>query len=112
MSTNKVYGLIGLAAKAGALVSGGNTCEDAIQKGKAKLVVIAGDSADNTKDKFYRTAINRGVEVRVFGLCDDLGKHCGKGSRSVLTITDDGFANRLIALIDESSRINGGGIIE
>ena len=109
--TNKVYGLIGIAAKAGKVTSGGNTCEIPIIKGKAKLVIIAGDSADNTKKRFHKIAVDNGVPVRVFGSCENLGKFCGKDRRSVLTVNDNGFALKLMALIDDSSRINGGGII-
>ena len=109
---NKIYGLIGLAAKAGKLTSGGNTCEDAIKKGKAGLVIIAVDSTDNTKDKFLRIAENNRIESRLFGSSDNLGKYCGKREkRSVIAINDKGFAERLAEIIDESTRKNGGGRI-
>ena len=47
---DKVYSLLGLAKKAGQLLSGDDTCERTIKSGKAVLVIVAGDASENTKD--------------------------------------------------------------
>jgi len=49
LKTNNIYGLIGLARRAGKISFGTESSEDTIKKGKAKLVVIAEDSSDRTK---------------------------------------------------------------
>ncbi|MCL2164562.1 MAG: ribosomal L7Ae/L30e/S12e/Gadd45 family protein [Oscillospiraceae bacterium] len=111
VTDKRIYGFIGIAKKAGVVTSGGAACEDSIAIGKAKLVIIAEDSADSTKKRIQRLATSRGFEVRIFGTCGELGKYCGKNGRSVLTINNDSFAGRLKLMIDVSFRINGGGSI-
>ena len=110
-ANSKVYGLIGLAAKAGVIITGSDVCERAIAEGKAKLVVIAEDSSENTKEKFMRIAFSGGVEVRLFGTCEALGHYSGKENRAVAVICDRGFAEKLTATIDASACKNGGGLI-
>ena len=97
---DKTLGIIGLATRARKLVSGWNVCEAAVKKGDAKLVIVAGDAAENTKARFCRSAKNKGIEYRIFGTCSGLGRYTGKGDRAVLAVTDAGFAKRLIEIID------------
>ena len=49
---DKVMSLLGLAARAGKIVSGGFSAEDAVRKKKAFLVLIAEDTQTNTVKKF------------------------------------------------------------
>ena len=108
---NKVYGLLGLAAKSGSVVSGGNTCERLLKGSKSQLVVLAEDASENTREKFLRLAAQKEIETRIFGTCDELGKYIGKEIRSVLIITDRSFAKRILELMDSALRKNGGGDI-
>ena len=48
----KVLGSLGLAMKAGDVVSGEFMTEKAIREGIAKLVIVAEDASGNTKKKF------------------------------------------------------------
>ena len=52
MKQNKLLSLIGIAMKAGKLVSGEFSTETAIKSGKAYLVIITGDASKNTVKKF------------------------------------------------------------
>jgi len=108
---NNIYSFIGLAKKAGKLISGDETCERAVKAGKVKLVIIADDASENTKKKFMDICRYRGIEVRYFGEKELLGKHIGKDMRSVVAVTGREFAERLKQLIDSRSKDNGGGII-
>ena len=91
--------MIGLATKAGALLSGNVACEAAIRRGKGGLLIIAEDSADGTKEKFFKLAMGKGVAVRLFGTCVGLGKYCGKDKRSVVLISGKGFEEELMKSI-------------
>lgn len=93
--TNKTYSFLGLATKAGQLISGEDSCERAIRSGKAKLVIVAEDSSDNTKKKFENMCKYKKVDMVFFGEKNLLGKYIGKDVRSVLTITGDSFAAHL-----------------
>ena len=48
----KVLGSLGLAMKAGDVVSGEFMTEKAIREGIARLVIVAKDASGNTKKKF------------------------------------------------------------
>ena len=72
MILNKVYSMLGLAAKAGKIASGEFMTERSVKDGSACLVVVATDASDNTKKNFrdmctyYHVPIEeygRGVEV-------------------------------------------------
>ena len=48
----RIYSFLGLATKAGKLISGEETCERALKLGKVFLVIVSDDASDNTKKKF------------------------------------------------------------
>lgn len=100
--TSKIYSFLGLATKAGKLLSGDEACDKAIKSGKAKLIIVAGDASSNTKKKFADMCKYRGVNIRVFGEKDQIGRYTGKEVRSVVAILDWGFAGRLIEMIDSN----------
>ena len=52
MSIRKELSLLGLAAKAGKVVSGEFATENAVKSGKAFLVLTAEDASNNTRKKF------------------------------------------------------------
>lgn len=108
---NKIYSFIGLAKKAGKLVSGEETCERAVKANKIFLVIVADDASENTKKKFGDICGYRGIEVRYFGEKKLLGKCIGKDIRSVVAVSGREFAERLKQLIDSRSIEYGGGII-
>ena len=49
MARDRILNLIGLAMKAGKVVSGEFSVEKCIKSGKARLVIIATDASENTK---------------------------------------------------------------
>jgi len=107
--TDKIYSFLGLATKAGKIVTGDETCEIAIKKSSASLVIVAEDASDNTKKKFTDACNFRNIEIRIFGRKDLLGKFTGKNIRSVVAILDKGFSKRLMEMIDSSANNGRGG---
>ena len=59
MIQNKALSLLGLATKAGKTVSGEFSTEKSVKSGKGYVVLVAGDSSDNTKKKFRNMCIIR-----------------------------------------------------
>ena len=57
MKPDKVLSYIGLSAKSGKIASGEFSTEKAVKEGKAKLVIVAEDSSDNTKKMFTNMKI-------------------------------------------------------
>lgn len=54
MRPDKVLSMLGIAAKSGSVVSGEFSTEKAVKEGRAYLVIVAGDSSDNTKKMFSK----------------------------------------------------------
>lgn len=92
VNVKKVLGTLGLAMKAGNVVSGEFMTEKAIRDGRAKLVMVATDASANTKKKFSDSCHFYHVPYVEFSDKDTLGKAIGKTFRASLAITERGFA--------------------
>ncbi len=106
MAISKVFGMLGLAAKAGKVGSGSFVSEKLIKEGRANLCIVAGDASDNTTKDFRDMCTYYKVPFCVYSDRETLGTHIGKESRVVLAITDKGFAEKIEALI-HMEEING-----
>ena len=104
----KTYNLLGLCAKKGSIISGGDACVNAIKKGASGLMILAGDSAGNTRDRFLRLTHGRDIQSMVFGSCSELGRRIGRGERSVMLVTDRGLKREICALLGIAVTENGG----
>lgn len=105
---DRIYSFLGLATKAGKEISGEETCERALKSGKVCLVIVSADASDNTRKKFKDMCSHRGVPIRYFGSKDMLGRFSGKTTRTVVAVTDKGFAGRLQEMIDSCGIEQGG----
>lgn len=100
MNNDKVLNLIGLAQKAGKVVSGEFMTEKAVKSGGAALVVLAEDASDNTKKKFGNMCEFYEVPLRVHAAKDYLGHAMGKELRASLAVTDEGLAQAIMKKMD------------
>lgn len=96
----KIHSLLGIAMRAGKLVSGEDGTMIDLKKGKLNLVIIAEDASNNTKKLFKDKSSFRHVNCIELSTKSDLGISIGKDSRAVIGIKDIGFANKIIQLID------------
>ena len=103
MNCNKIYSLLGLAMKAGRIMSGEFATDKSVKEGSAFLVLVSEDASDNTKKKFSNTCEFYGVPRYFFGTKEELGHAIGKEMRSSLAITDEGFAKSLIKHLEQSA---------
>ncbi|MCQ2495362.1 MAG: ribosomal L7Ae/L30e/S12e/Gadd45 family protein [Lachnospiraceae bacterium] len=93
----KVYSLIGLCKKAGAVASGEFMTEKSIKGGKSFLVIVAADASDNTKKNFRDMTTYYKVPYMEFGDKDNLGYAIGCEFRASLSINNEGLANQILA---------------
>ena len=105
MIDNKVYGLLGLARRAGKISFGTESSIETIQKGKAKLVIVTTDSSDRTKNNFEELSKKFNVEFRIFGTIENLSKSIGQNNKAVIVIKDKNFSNEIV------KKIYGGEVI-
>ena len=96
----KIHSLLGIAMRAGKLVSGEDGTMIDLKKGKLNLVIVAEDASNNTKKLFKDKSSLRHVNCIELSTKSDLGISIGKDSRAVIGIKDIGFANKIIQLID------------
>ena len=96
----KIHSLLGIAMRAGKLVSGEDGTMIDLEKGKLNLVIVAEDASNNTKKLFKDKSSFRHVNCIELSTKSDLGISIGKDSRAVIGIKDIGFANKIIQLID------------
>lgn len=92
---DKVLSMLGLAARSRNVVSGGFATEQAVKCGKAALVIIAEDASGNTRKKYSNMCDFYEVPYTVHGTKAVLGHSMGKDGRSVLAVTDEGFADSI-----------------
>lgn len=103
----RILNLIGMARKAGVIVSGSNTVLAELGKDSAALLIVAVDAAAGTADKImHRAQVAQVPTVRLFEK-QQLGAAIGRDERSHLVVTDKQFANNLILEIDRLSNIAG-----
>lgn len=92
---DKVFGLIGLAKRAGRLVSGEFLTSAAIKDKKAKLVIIAEDASENTKKNIKDSCAFYKIDFKEYGHMEELGRFTGSSYRAVIAVCDEGFARAI-----------------
>lgn len=101
MNKEKILNFIGLAQRAGALVSGDLVVEKALKARKVCLLLLANDVATNNEDKYKRLAETYKVPLVRPASKEELGTAIGKDVRVVIGITNDGFGQAIEKLINQ-----------
>ena len=99
----KALSLLGFARKSGNLASGVNTCSFAIAKGKAKLVILAGDISAGSEKKIMKEIRKKGVPYIKYSTIEELSHIAGESGRSVFAVLDEGFARSIRAELEQES---------
>ncbi len=101
----RAFGMIGLAARAGKVVSGSDAVAGAIRSGNVKLLIITRDISRNSLEKILKNLTgDKELICYRFGTSDELGDALGKPNRTVAAITDKSFAEGISAILEN---ING-----
>ncbi|RRJ67714.1 50S ribosomal protein L7ae [Paenibacillus oralis] len=102
---NKALSGLGLAMRAGKLVTGDEVVLKAIRSAEAKLVIVAGDASANTQKKYRDKCGTYKVPLMVGFDREMLGSSVGKPERVVLALTDQGFADMVRKAIAKTSEV-------
>ena len=100
MNGQKWISLVGLANRAGKIISGEELSVKEIRNGKAKLVLLSADASANTTKKITDKCKSYQVPVKIVGNREILGHAIGKDARVVISILDSGFAKKMLSLLD------------
>ncbi|MDD2213122.1 MAG: ribosomal L7Ae/L30e/S12e/Gadd45 family protein [Oscillospiraceae bacterium] len=88
----KILGLLGLAYRAGQLLTGSDAVEKAIRKGQVCLVILAEDCSPNTLRQVLKLAATAGISGCCCGSKADYARFGHGKPRAVLALTDPAFA--------------------
>jgi ribosomal protein L7Ae-like RNA K-turn-binding protein len=94
--------MIGLAQRAGKVVSGEFATEKAVKQRKAAAVVVAGDSSDNTKKNFRDMCTYYNVPYYEYSDKETLGNAIGKQFRASLAVIGANFGDQIKKLLGNS----------
>ena len=96
----KLKSLLGFAQKSGKLISGEESIIKAIKANKVKLLLIASDSSENTKENYLNQVVYYNVPYKETILIkEEIGASIGKVQRSAVAIADEGFAKAILNLV-------------
>ena len=96
---DRLLSLLGLCRRAGRLTLGNDPVIDSINLKKAKLVLVAKDCSHHTAKDVLSCAHRMGVKSHILPHTkEEISLAVGKYT-AVLSITDDGFANKADKLI-------------
>ena len=94
----RALNLLGLAQRAGKLISGESLVLQSIRSKKAKMVCIASDASDNATKQFLNKCEYYDVPLTTALTREELSHALGK-DRTVCALMDDGFMHSLQKLL-------------
>ena len=96
----KAFGMLGLAKRAGKVLSGEKNCKEGIKCGKVLLCILSEDASQNTEKSIRNSCSFYDVPLAVFGTKEELGYAVGNAANSVLAITDENFCKAILNMIN------------
>ena len=92
---HQLLNLLGLATRAGKVITGEDFCVLGIRSGEIKYLFLANDAGVNTTKKITDKASFYNVEVNTTFNTSELSSAIGKQNRKVVGIKDIGFAKKM-----------------
>jgi ribosomal protein L7Ae-like RNA K-turn-binding protein len=89
---DKILNMLGFGARARSIVTGTDMTISEMEKGNIKIIFIANDIAQNSKEKIIKTARKMNVKTYDFFNTEELSSAIGKMNRVVVGVKDDQMA--------------------
>ena len=106
MKQNKTLSQLGMAMRAGKLITGDEIVLKAVRSKQAYLVIVAADASANTKKKFRDKCNTYGIQLAEAFDRDQLGKAIGKPERVVLAVTDAQFGKMIASHLSQNTEVD------
>jgi ribosomal protein L7Ae-like RNA K-turn-binding protein len=100
MERHEWVSLLGLAYRARKVVSGEESVIKEIRGSQAHIVLLSDDASANTAKKVTDKCKYYNIPYKRIPNREILGRAIGKESRVVVAVTDQGFAKKLLNLLD------------
>ena len=95
---DRFHNMLGIAQRAGAVVSGTLSCIKTLKTNQGELLLLASDAAPEVVKEANYYATRAGVKVLPCSDKVSLGQAIGKSPRAVVLVKDKGLAERLLVL--------------
>ena len=92
----QLYFALGLAQKAGKVLSGDMAVAEGIKQGKVKLLLVAEDASDKSKSKLAYYCKEYNVKMLETLTRSELGLAMGKAPRAAAAIVDENFVKMIL----------------
>ena len=102
-AADRVLGLLGMAARAGAVISGTDRVREAARGEGVRLVLLASDASANSREKLVPLLTARGISHVIRYDRNELGAAIGRGPLSAVGVMDRALADRLQVLLRDSA---------
>ena len=79
---------------------GTEACSNSIEKKKIKLLLIANDSSERTKNNFYNICNKHNIPIKEVLATEEISLAVGKTNKVVIGITDINFSKAILNIID------------
>ena len=76
-------------------------CLEKILNKKAKIIIVAEDASDNTKQKFSRICDENNIKKYEFGSKAELSYCIGKNNKTVVAVLDNNFAKSINKMLED-----------
>lgn len=101
MLRDRILGYLGLANKAGKIISGGSLVSDAIRSGnKPGLILVAADVSETIGKRIEMLAGVHRIPCVYIMTKDEFGAILGKAARSAIAVRPGGFVTQLVRVIE------------
>ena len=102
MVNKKILGLIGLATRARKIAFGADSVEIEIKNKKVKLILVADDASNRTKEKFQKLSEEFDIPIIITGTIEEISKAIGKSNKAIVGVKEENLAREIL-------KINNGG---
>jgi ribosomal protein L7Ae-like RNA K-turn-binding protein len=93
--------MLGLCQRAGKLASGDMAVEQTLKKGKARLLILAEDVSERTRERFLWLAERAQVPCYQAGTREELGEALGKPHRAVVAVQSEEFTRGIVGILSK-----------
>ena len=98
---DKIYGILGIAAKAGKIISGFDAIQDGVKRKQVNLIIVAKETSEKTQKEMRFICDKYGIPLIVFGNIEGNSHAIGKKNRALIGICDEGLSKKFLELINE-----------
>jgi len=97
---SKVYGMLGLATKAGKIAFGTEQVLKFAIKKQITLIIIAEDTSENSKKKMINNCQKYNIDYVIFGTKQELSRAIGKENKAIIALRDKSFSDNILKIIN------------